>query len=68
MTIDQLKAYKRKAKAQRDNWKARSLAIEAETVERIATYALERRGMFASDLAAKHFHEMLRAGHWRVKE
>ena len=25
MTIDELKAYKRKAKAQRDNWKARAM-------------------------------------------
>jgi hypothetical protein len=28
MTIDELKAYKRKAKAQRDNWKARALALK----------------------------------------
>lgn len=67
MTIDQLEAYKRKAKAQRDNWKERALAIEAETVKRIADYAMERSGMFASDFAAKQFQEMLRAGHWRAK-
>ena len=30
MTIDQLKGYKRKAKAQRDNWKARALTAERE--------------------------------------
>ena len=30
MTIDELKAYKRKAKAQRDNWKARAILAENE--------------------------------------
>ncbi len=30
MTIDQLKAYKRKAKAQRDNWKRRAILAENE--------------------------------------
>jgi hypothetical protein len=30
MTITQLKGYKRKAKAQRDNWKARALTAERE--------------------------------------
>ena len=29
MTIDQLKAYKRKAKAQRDNWKRRAIIYKS---------------------------------------
>ena len=63
--IDRVKASKRKAKAQRDNWKLKTLTIEAATVERIAAYAIERRGMFASDLAAKMFGDNLRAGYWK---
>ncbi len=30
MTIDQLKAYKRKAKAQRDNWKRRAMVYRSD--------------------------------------
>lgn len=40
MTIDQLKAYKRKAKAQRDNWKARAVTAERE-VERLNAYLVK---------------------------
>ena len=40
MTIDQLKAYKRKAKAQRDNWKARAVTAERE-VERLNAYMVK---------------------------
>lgn len=42
MTIDRLKAYKRKAKAQRDNWKARALAMEAERNEALRLLAEAR--------------------------
>ena len=66
MTIDELKAYKRKAKAQRDNWKRKALSAEKETAERIAEYCLERRGFFASDFAAQHFAVVIRAGYWKA--
>ena len=103
MTIDQLKTYKRKAKAQRDNWKKKAILAEQEKImlkeaineqyamirrmqdanqemfaakakaemhlrailERIAEYAVERRGMFASDIAAEMFGQNLRAGYWK---
>lgn len=37
ITVDQLKAYKRKAKAQRDNWKRRAVAYRA-ALEKIAAW------------------------------
>jgi hypothetical protein len=40
MTITELQAYKRKAKAQRDNWKAKALTAEKE-VERLNAYLLK---------------------------
>ena len=64
MTIDELKAYKRKAKAQRDNWKARALAIEQETRDRIARYCWEQSGYFASDTAARMFADNIMKGYY----
>jgi hypothetical protein len=63
MTIDQLKAYKRKARAQRDNWKRRYM----EQQEKIALYCWEKRGHFASDVAARMFGDLIRAGYYETE-
>ena len=64
MTITELKAYKRKAKAQRDNWKQRY----TEQQEKIALYCWEKRGHFASDAAARCFAELVLMGCWEKKQ
>ena len=64
MTIDELKAYKRKAKAQRDNWKRRTMNDR----KLIADYCWEKRGYFASDAAAKYFAELVLMGCWEKKQ
>ena len=58
--IDRVKASKRKATAQRDNWKQRAMNDR----KRIADYCWECRGHFASDAAAKCFAELVLLGCW----
>ena len=64
MTITELKAYKRKAKAQRDNWKQRAMNDR----KLIADYCWEKRGHFASDAAARCFAELVLMGCWEKKQ